>query len=97
MEDYCTCDTETTKNMDFGWAIKKMKQGKKVAREGWNGKGMFLKYFNPLAHGFADSFDIDGISQPLLPFIMIKTADDMYVPWLAIQIDILAEDWEILD
>ena len=28
--------------MDFGQAIKALKDGKKVARKGWNGKGMFL-------------------------------------------------------
>ena len=28
--------------MDFGKAIEALKAGKKVAREGWNGKGMFL-------------------------------------------------------
>lgn len=33
-----------TKNVDFGEAIKALKNGKKVAREGWNGKGMFLYY-----------------------------------------------------
>ena len=28
--------------MNFGEAIIALKQGKKVARKGWNGKGMFL-------------------------------------------------------
>jgi hypothetical protein len=28
--------------MDFGKAIEALKQGKLVAREGWNGKGMFI-------------------------------------------------------
>ena len=28
--------------MDFGGAIAALKAGKKVARKGWNGKGMFL-------------------------------------------------------
>lgn len=30
------------KNLNFGDAIKALKEGKKVARKGWNGKGMFL-------------------------------------------------------
>lgn len=30
--------------MNFGKAIEALKQGKKVARKGWNGKGMFLYY-----------------------------------------------------
>jgi hypothetical protein len=27
---------------EFGWAIKQMRNGEKVRRAGWNGKGMFL-------------------------------------------------------
>ena len=30
--------------MDFGTAIDAMKDKRKVARKGWNGKGMFLYY-----------------------------------------------------
>lgn len=30
------------KNMEFGSAIAAAKRGKMVAREGWNGKGMFI-------------------------------------------------------
>ena len=32
--------------MDFGEAIKALKEGKRVARTGWNGKGMFLYLIN---------------------------------------------------
>ena len=31
-----------TENQNFGQAIEALKQGKRVARQGWNGKGMFL-------------------------------------------------------
>lgn len=85
-----------SENLSFGEAISSMKNGFKVQRSGWNGKGMYLKYFSPLAHGFADSFEIEGEAKPLLPFIMMKTTDDMYVPWLASQSDILADDWRLL-
>jgi len=27
---------------DFGWAIRRLKEGLKVARKGWNGKGIFF-------------------------------------------------------
>ena len=30
------------KNKNFGEAIEALKEGKKVQREGWNGKGMYL-------------------------------------------------------
>ena len=85
--------------MDFGQAIKELKVGKKVARKGWNGKGMYLVYFSPVAHGMEilKVYDCEeGTAKPLLPFLLMKTADDMYVPWLASQTDMLAEDWEVV-
>lgn len=83
-------------NMSFGEALTAIQNGLKVARSGWNGKGMYLVYFSPLEHGFADAFEIRGEMKPLLPFIIMKTADGMYVPWLASQSDMLSNDWEIL-
>jgi hypothetical protein len=84
--------------LNFGQAVEALKQGKKVARKGWNGKGMFLfliKYpkqlnveiFTPKHEG----------TYELLPWIGMKTADNKFVPWLASQTDILSEDWEILN
>lgn len=35
-------DWEIANGLDFGWAICALKAGKKVARKGWNGKGMFV-------------------------------------------------------
>lgn len=31
-----------TKNQNFGQAIEALKDGKRVSRQGWNGKGMFI-------------------------------------------------------
>lgn len=72
--------------MDFGSAIKSLKEGKRVLRKGWNGKGMWLALQVPDAH-----------SKMSLPYIYMKTADDKLVPWLASQTDVLCEDWEVLD
>ena len=71
--------------MNFGQAIEKLKEGKKVARKGWNGKGMWIKIQVPTEK-----------SKMTLPYIYMKTADDNLVPWLASQTDMLAEDWEVL-
>jgi hypothetical protein len=82
---------------DFGWAVQSLKEGKHVQRKGWNGKGMFLFYFSPVAHGVETvtyKISESGETYPLQPFIMMKTADNMTVPWLASQTDLLAEDWE---
>lgn len=86
---------------DFGHALSLLKQGKAVARKGWNGKGMFLMYLpcskvpgnmmrNELAKKFYgnDTVNICG-------HIDMKAADGSYtVGWLASQTDMLAEDWQ---
>ena len=90
-------DKKQRRYMNFGEALELLKQGKKIARSGWNGKGMYLIYFSPVAHNLETLLVYDseiGTEKPLLPFILMKTADDMYVPWLASQTDILAEDWQ---
>lgn len=83
--------------MDFGDAIRAMKSGKRVAREGWNGKGMFLFLVS------GSTFTVNR--EPLLSImgegtqvqyhahIDMKTAQGYVVPWLASQADMLSEDW----
>ena len=68
--------------MNFGQAIEALKQGKKAARAGWNGKGMHLELQRPDAH-----------SKMTLPYINMYTAQGDNVPWLASQTDMLSEDW----
>lgn len=72
--------------MDFGDAIRAMRVGKKVAREGWNGKGMWLNMQVP-----------DANSKMSLPYIYMKTADGNLVPWLASQTDMLSDDWAMAE
>lgn len=91
---YRRCD-----NMNFGLAIEAMRKGEKVARAGWNGKGMyvFLIGIDPTHPGIGGWTYTNGKNDnmPLLPFIAMKTADNKVVPWLASQTDMLAEDWQI--
>lgn len=71
--------------MNFGQAIEALKAGKKVARAGWNGKGMYIY----LVHS-----DVPGID----PCIWMLTAHGTKQPgWLASQPDILSDDWEIIE
>lgn len=72
--------------LDFGWAIRQLKNGRKVAREGWNGKGMWLHLQIPDEH-----------SKMSLPFIYMYTADKKKVPWLASQTDMLSSDWTAVE
>lgn len=90
-------------NLTFGLAIESLKQGKKVARSGWNGKNMFLFYVlgdispreqhNPSIQGFVPK----GILVEELPYIAMFTANKKVIPWLASQADILAEDWVLVE
>lgn len=91
--------------MDIGLAIKYMKQGKKVARTGWNGKDMFLylvreseidtKWFRREA---AEQFQGTDGSMKICGHIDMKAADDsIVIGWLASQTDLLAEDWFVVE
>lgn len=78
--------------MDFGSALLALKLGNKVARSGWNGKGMWLQLQVPDEH-----------SKMTLPYIYIEYPvgsaaypNGSRVPWLASQTDLLSEDWEII-
>ena len=82
----------------FSDALEAVKAGYKIAREGWNGKDMYLYLAEselpypplPKHEGWkAGAF-------PLSKYIIMKTADDKLIPWLASQTDILAEDWTIV-
>lgn len=80
--------------LTFGLAIEALKAGKRVARAGWNGKGMWLAYVSGGAYDVSYRIILD---LDLLPWIGMKTADGKFVPWLASQTDVLAEDWQIIE
>ena len=86
--------------MDFGDAVRALKDGKRVARKGWNGKGMFLYFvpagnYSPCTEVAKQLVNEDGLV-PYAPYIAMKTAQGYVVPWLASQTDILSDDWEIV-
>ena len=83
-----------TTGMPFGLAVEAVKKGKKIARAGWNGKGMWLKR---VSKGYFDIGCSVVEGADLLPFIGMKTADNCFVPWLASQTDVLADDWCVVD
>lgn len=90
----------------FGWAIERLKEGSKVTRHGWNGRGMFLTLAGDYSvepenlregtHISAEFLASRGVDKmEILPHIDMWTADNKYVPgWLASQTDMLSEDWE---
>lgn len=77
-------------HITFGAALERLKDGAKVARAGWNGKGMWLTLIHP---GNA-MYTKGGGAYPMQPCIGMKTATgDMQPGWLASQADMLAADW----
>lgn len=76
--------------MNFGGALAVLKAGGRVARTGWNGKGMWLLLQEPTL-----------ASLMTLPYLYLNYPQGSAaypqgarVPWLASQTDLLAEDWE---
>ena len=77
--------------MNFGKALESLKQGKSIARRGWNGKGIFIKLRLPsedsdMSHEYI-YIDTTGLITDN------EEAPRDLVPWLASQTDMLAEDW----
>jgi len=97
--------------MSFGLAIEALKNGLRVCRAGWNGKGMWLAYMSGMTLPPFNTQGTDrkvndrtakfiGEDTPLetLPYIAMWTADKKWLPgWLASQTEILANDWMIVD
>ena len=89
----------------FGQAVESLKSGRKVARKGWNGKGMFL-WLKPFAMVksewckdpmLKDIADRNGGEIEALGTICMKTADNKILTgWLASQTDILSCDWVLV-
>jgi len=75
-----------TDAMLFGHAIEALKAGHKVARRGWNGKGMWVCMQRP-----------DENSKMSHPYIYMRTAGGGNVPWVASHTDIFANDWHIAE
>lgn len=96
-EDFEACCRDAD-NMDFGDAIAVMKDGARVARKGWNGKGQYV--FLAYEADFVTDADIsafDGKDVEVGDMLVLKTAQDTFQPgWLASQADMLAEDWYIV-
>lgn len=86
---------------DFSWALRRLVfDGMKIQREGWNGKGMWLVYQKGYPDGIpinANTAESTGIPEGTVckfrPYIMMYTAQGDFVPWVASQTDLLADDW----
>ena len=83
--------------MNFGDALVLIKQRRKLQRKNWNGKDMWIT--------LCETYTVHDVPFNVCwnegggtnPFIIMKTADNKLIPWLASQTDILAEDWIVID
>jgi len=97
-------------NLDFGSAITALKQGKRVTRAGWNGKGMYLwllpaatvkaewcrePHFKAVAE--ANGGEIEALGSIRMYTVNAQGRRAVLTGWLASQTDMLSEDWVILD
>lgn len=88
-------------NWGIGEVVAALRGGFRMRRKGWNGKDMYIAYQPGYPDGIAiNANTAKATGQPegtvcrFLPYIMMRTADGSFVPWLCSQTDLLAEDWE---
>jgi hypothetical protein len=83
--------------MDFSEALKYVKEGSRISRTGWNGKGLWVELQKPDEHS--------KMTRPYLYLVSPKGSTNQFgddvkdferVPWLASQTDLLANDWNAL-
>lgn len=102
--------TEKTTQLPFGHAIYALREGKRIQREGWNGKGLFVFMQVPatieadiipkmqsLPQSVKDEFTKRGGSITYQNQMAIVYPDNSIHGWIPSASDTLAEDWSILD
>lgn len=87
---------------DFGKALEALKAGQKVARQGWNGKGMFLylvpaNSYPPSTEAGKELVNANGTVDCGAYIAMKPAVGAIVIGWLASQTDMLAEDWVLVE
>ena len=93
-------DYRETNGLSFGLAVEAIKKGSKIARSGWNGKGMFVYYVParnyPVQIGATESHFGEGSLVPYNAYMAIKNVDNTVSTWVPSVNDVLADDWQIV-
>lgn len=88
-----------TSGLPFGQVIEALKAGKRAARKGWNGQGMFVYYVPAAAYLAQTPVAKEHFGEhayvPYAPYLAIKTAEDTVSTWVPSVSDVLAEDWVV--
>lgn len=89
---------EKLKEFDFGIAIQYLKQGKKLQRNGWNGKNQYIELANAISYKNSSDEIInaehEAIGNKAIAFV---GTSGVQLGWLASQADMLADDWKIVE
>jgi hypothetical protein len=84
--------------MNFGKAIELLREGKKLQREGWNGKKQYIEIAQNISYkntqGEIVNAEHDAIGNKAIAFI---GTSGVQLGWLASQADMLADDWKIAE
>ena len=99
---------DPSKGLTFGQAIQAMKDGHRVARSGWNGKGMWVamspastflpEHAKPGHAAYHVAQEKPNEPVRLCAHIDMKAADgSLVIGWLASQTDMLAVDWLVIE
>lgn len=90
--------------MNFSNALNLVKRGYKIARDGWNGKGMFVVYQKGYPQGIPcnkQTAEAWGMKEGELfkcePYLQIKMANGSHAMWVPSINDVLAEDWQTVE
>ena len=90
--------------LTFSEALEAVKAGKRITRQGWNGKGLFVVYQKGYPDGIPcnkQTAEAWGMKEGELfkcdPYLQINTTDGSHAMWVPSIRDCLAEDWMILE
>lgn len=90
--------TDTENRLTFGDALNALKHGKKVARNGWNGKNQHIELATNISYKNADGQLVNpthhAYGNAAIAFV---GTSGVQLGWLASQADMLAEDWHIVE
>lgn len=86
------------KTFTFGEAIRRMKLGQRVSRQGWNGKQQYIELASNISYQDASgdivNCDHGAIGNRAIAFV---GTSGVQMGWLASQADMLAEDWHVME
>lgn len=84
--------------MNFGQALEELKKGKKVARQGWNGKNQYIELATNISYKNAKD-EIINVNHETMgnKAIAFVGTSGVQLGWLASQSDMLSEDWVVVE